>query len=293
MDLISVIIPAFNAQSYVRQAVESALNQTYPDQEVIVVDDGSTDGTPGILAEYAGRIRVVSQANQGTARACNAGVHAARGTWIAFLDADDVWLAQKSQRQLAACGQYAISHTDSVCFGETIDGEIRRSSFEPPHAGKVLPELLVRNFITKSAVMMLKSTFEESGGFGDTHAAVEDWPLWLRICARHELGYVPEVLLRYRVHRQSKSMRIRETLGTHRRIIEEAFAADGVGAALPHLRRRALASSYEINCHFATEVGDFRFARRCALGALVQQPASVYAWKTMARTLLAPLRPAS
>lgn len=289
MDLVSVVIPAYNAERYIAAAVDSALAQTYPHCEVIVVDDGSTDRTPQILEGYGDRIRLHRQQNGGSSAACNAGVALARGRWIAFLDADDLWLPDKTRLQLERCGRLAISHTDSWCFGEALPQDVRRGSFEPLYGGQVLERLLVVNFITKSSVLMLREVYLEAGGFGNTYPAVEDWPLWLRVCARHELGLVDEPLVRYRVHPQSKSMAARRTATDHLRIIRDAFAPGGVGAHLPQLRRSALASSYGVNSHYAAQTGDWAFGARCAARALMYRPGHLEYWKMLARTLLMPL----
>lgn len=289
MALISVIIPAYNAEKYLREALDSALAQTHPQTEVVVVDDGSTDGTPEILKAYGSRITIVRQANRGVATACNAGVAAAMGKWIAFLDADDVWLPNKLALQLERCRHLAISHTDSVCFGDALSCEVRRSSFEPPYAGNVLRHLLVRNFITKSTVMMLREVFIKYDGFDASYAAVEDWPFFLKVCAEYELGYLPEALVRYRVHRKSKSMQSRKTLADHVRVIHEAFAPGGVGTKFPELRAKALASSYQVNCHYAAESGDWTFAVYCALKSLQIAPTDLRTWKNLVKAVLIPV----
>lgn len=289
MSSVTIVIPAYNAAKFVRTAVESALAQTHLDREVIVVDDGSSDTTPDILASYGDRIRTVRQANQGTAAACNMGAGVGHGKWVAFLDADDEWLPGKLARQLAECSRFVISHTDSVCFGEALPGEVLRSSLSPLYQGRVLPKLLISNFIVKSTVMMWREAFLKMGGFAGIHDAVEDWPLWLKICAEHELGYVAEPLVRYRVHAQSKSMKARATHAAHLAILREAFAPGGVGEPHKELQRPALAASHKINSHYAAESGDWTFAMRCALRALQYQPADTRTWKTLIKSTLIPL----
>lgn len=288
MKLVSVVIPAYNAAKYVGATVESVLRQTYTAIEVIVVDDGSTDATATVLQSFGERIRVIRQANAGVARACNVGVEAASGEWLAFLDADDEWLPEKLALQIDRCGTFAISHTDSVCFGEGLATEVRRSGFEPPYSGDVIQELLVRNFITKSSVLMRTEVFRSVGGFSESLPGVEDWPLWLRICAQHPLGYLPDAVVRYRVHRQSKSMQVRKTLADHMRIIRESFAPGGPGAPYPELRSRAIVASNEIHCHFALEAGDWRLATLCAATVLRYRWRSLAAWKTLVKALLVP-----
>jgi glycosyltransferase involved in cell wall biosynthesis len=288
MDLVSIIIPAFNAESYLRETLDSALQQTYATCEVIVVDDGSTDGTMVILAEYGEKVRVVRQQNRGSACARNAGVAAAHGEWIAFLDADDIWLPEKVERQLAACGRFAISHTDSVCFGDALEREILRSSFEPPYAGKVLEPLLVINFITNSTVMVRREVFRRFGGFDESYVTCEDWALWLRICAEHKLGYLAEPVVRYRFHKRSKSTMSRRTLTARLHIIEEAFGPGGVGRAHVRMRSPALASAFQVTSHFAASAGDWRFAMNCAANSLLHRPGDVRAWKNLVKAALIP-----
>jgi len=120
--LITVIIPAFNRERYVVRSVESVLHQTYQNIEVIVVDDGSTDGTIKALEPFAGRILLLCQKNGGVSAARNAGIRAARGQWIAFLDSDDWWKPQKLERQIRLMEKYAVK----MCFtrSETDAGEL-------------------------------------------------------------------------------------------------------------------------------------------------------------------------
>lgn len=289
MDNVSVIIPAYNAQSFIRSAVESALAQTYPCREVIVVDDGSTDQTGELLSSYGAAIRVIRQFNKGTASACNSGVQAAKGPWIAFLDADDEWLPHKLSAQLDACGRMAISHTDSMCFGESLQAEVRRSSIADLYHGEVVRRLLISNFITKSSVLLRRDVFLEAGGFPLAYEAVEDWPLWIKICATHELGYLPEAVVRYRIHPSSKSMKTRATCAAHVGIIRDSFCRGGVGECHQDLRRPALASSFQINSHYAATSGDWTFAVLCAAKGLSYRPGSSRMWKTLVKAALIPL----
>lgn len=287
-ELVSIVIPAYNAEKYLRETIDSVLAQTYKNYEIIVVDDGSTDRTPQILAEYGNRIHVVWQANKGSAAACNTGVAVANGTWVCFLDADDIWLHNKLALQIEHCGGGVISHTDSVCFGDAVIGEIRRSSFEPPYSGQVLNELLVVNFISKSTVMMRRDVFNYYGGFDESYVTCEDWPFWIRVCADHHLGYLPEVVVRYRVHLKSKSMISRRTLVARLRIIDMAFGPGGAAQSLPQLRGKALASAYQVTCHYASESGNWTFAFSCALHALWYAPFVARTWKNLVKALLIP-----
>jgi glycosyltransferase involved in cell wall biosynthesis len=286
---VSVVMPAYNSERHIRESIDSVLAQSHRDLELIVVDDGSRDGTAGVLASYGDRIRVITQPNEGSGAACNHGVREARGEWIALLDSDDLWLPQKLERQLQVCGDKAISYTDMTYFGDSIKTEIRRSSFSPGRTGLVIEELLIDNFIPKSSVLVRRDVYLEAGGFPGRYYTVEDWPLWLAICAKHEVGYVDEPLLRYRVHAQSKSMAARKTMADHERILADAFAPGGVGARWPKLYRKALAMSWRINCHYAAGAGDWTFALRCAAQAIRLEPGVKSAWKNAVKAALIPL----
>lgn len=286
---ISIVIPAYNAQKYIKCAVDSALTQTYRNFEVVVVDDGSTDDTREILKEYGSSIRLICQHNEGTAAACNAGVLAAGGERIAFLDADDQWLPQKLERQMRDCADFAISHTDSICFGDECSAEVRRSAIQKMYSGFVLEKLVVSNFITKSTVIVSRDVYRDAGGFASKYDAVEDWPLWMKICAKHELGYVAEPLARYRVHQLSKSMRARLTDAAHMKIIGDAFSEDGVAREFVGLRRPAIAQSSAINAHYAAMSGDWFWAARCAFRSICNGNFGPQNWKILVKTMLSPL----
>ncbi|MBA3009998.1 MAG: glycosyltransferase [Desulfobacula sp.] len=288
MELVSAIIPAYNAQDYIKATIDSALNQTYPRLEIIVVDDGSTDDTPAILAGYGEKIRVVCQPNSGRSAANNTGIAHAKGEWIAFLDSDDTWMPQKISRQIELCKNKAISHTDSYFLGDHIENDLCRSSLSPLYHGSVLKELLVSNFIVKSTVLVRRDVICKHGCFDERYDCVIDWPLWLKICAEQELGYVPEPLTHYRVHLGSVSMKSRQTLPSHLRVISEAFSSKGVGKNYPELRKQALKASFQINIHFAASSGDWQFALRCCLKSLYFAPFSSRNWKNLIKSILIP-----
>jgi GT2 family glycosyltransferase len=201
--LVSVVIPAYNAQQYVRAAVESALAQTYRPVEVIAIDDGSTDDTAPILAQYGDRIRRIHQANAGLSAARNAGIRAAAGEWVAFLDADDLWDARKLEVQMAAA-EPGVDLLHSDCRLVDADGNVRRANLR--HEGHVgspgLADMLVRNHVLVLTAVVRKEVLEAAGGFDERNRlGAEDWQLWLRLAAQgRRFRYVNQVLASYRVH---------------------------------------------------------------------------------------------
>ncbi len=195
-DLVSVVIPTFNRASMVREAIRSVLDQKDAAFELIVVDDGSQDETPEVLASFGSSIRVLRQPNRGVSAARNLGVAAARGRWIAFLDSDDLWKPEKLRRQM----EYLRNHPDCrICQTEEIwiqNGRRRNPRrYHRKPSGYCFDKLLERCLISPSAVMIRKDLLESLGGFDESLPACEDYDLWLRIGCRHPVGLVPEPLV--------------------------------------------------------------------------------------------------
>jgi len=204
MQRVSVIIPTYNHARFLSQAIESALGQTQQPAEVIVVDDGSRDQTADVLAAFAGRIRPLRQMNRGVAAARNAGAGLASGEFFAFLDADDIWLPPKLERQIAcflAESDLGLVHCGVEEIDESGAGLKRR---EDGLEGWVAHELLLfrRAVILGggSGVMIPRAVFEDAGGFDERLSTSADWDLYYRIASRWRVGFVREVLLQYRLH---------------------------------------------------------------------------------------------
>jgi hypothetical protein len=203
MKRITVVIPTYNYARYLPEAIDSALAQTHAPLEIIVVDDGSTDDTPRVLAAYGAKIRAIRQGNQGVAAARNTGVAAARGEYIALLDSDDVWLPRKLELQIArfdADPSLGLVH----CGGESFDGggtlDVHLDGLE----GRVGRQMLSLDRIVipfpGSGLLFPKRVIEEAGGFDVRLPPSDDWDLCYRVAASHAIGFVPEVLVRYRLH---------------------------------------------------------------------------------------------
>jgi glycosyltransferase involved in cell wall biosynthesis len=236
---VSVIIPAYNAEAFVVDTVNSVLNQTCQDLEVIVVDDGSKDGTVAALEQFGARIRVHQQANGGVARARNAGVGLASGSWIAFLDADDLWLPEKLERQLAVASA-PMTYTDRINIGARGPLPEVQSEITPMHDGDVFEALLREgNFITNTSVMIRRELFEKLGGFYTGLNGTEDWDLWIRVAEHHRIGFVPQPLVKYRFHEASISRNYVRMSRERMQVIERALALDR-GKSLAWVTRRQI-----------------------------------------------------
>ncbi len=203
LPLVGVVIPNFNYSKYLPEAIDSVLAQTYPNIEIIVVDDGSTDNSIDILQNYDGKIRVIQQTNSGVSVARNRGVSESRGRFIAFLDADDSWLPRKIERQIERFStekdlglvHVGVNETDAV--GNTL--KIRRDGME----GAISHELLLlRSAVLGggSGLMVPRDVYDEVGGFDPKLSTSADWELFYRIASRYPIGFVSDTLVNYRMH---------------------------------------------------------------------------------------------
>ena len=246
---VSVIIPAYNAAAFVREAVDSALAQTHAGLEVIVINDGSTDDTPQVLAEYGSRIRVHHQVNHGLAPTRNIGAGLATGEWIAFLDADDRWLPRKIERQLDAVGGCAWSYTNRFNFGTRGSLPELQSDATEMTGGDVFAPLLLRgNFITVSSVMIQKTVFERVGGFYHQKGGCEDWDLWLRVSGEgHPVSYVPEPLVSYRFTPTSMSANHRAMAPARLAVVARALDSARGQSLDWRVRRRIWGETHRTN----------------------------------------------
>ncbi|MEL6494483.1 MAG: glycosyltransferase family A protein [Cyanobacteria bacterium J06623_7] len=203
MPQISIIIPAYNAAATIGATIASVQQQTLTDWELIVVDDGSTDNTKGILNHLSEpRLQIIPTVNGGVAAARNLGVDRAQGQYIAFLDADDLWVEDKLAQQLLALNQNprAIAAYSWTCFmDEQQDGYVYHSSPPYDYQGNVYPRLLQGDFIhSGSNTLILKTALERVGGFDPACNGCEDWDMWLRLSAQGEFAVVPQYQIMYR-----------------------------------------------------------------------------------------------
>jgi len=203
---IAAVIPSYNAAHLVGTAIDSVLAQTRPLDEIIVVDDGSRDNTLEVLSAYGGKVRYVSQSNRGLAAARNAGLKLSSCEWVAFLDADDWWRAEKierQERQLLACPDAVLCYS-SILYVFS-DGSQRVQTATDP--ARILTEIRFRNCVTGSgsAVCVRRDALLEIGAFRESLTAYEDWDAWCRLAFRHKFTAVAEPVTVIRVRPGSVS----------------------------------------------------------------------------------------
>ena len=192
---VSVVIPAFNRWRLLAEAIDSVLAQSYRDFELIVVDDGSTDATASELAKLASRLQFFVTERRGVSAARNLGVSQSRGHYIAFLDSDDLWLNSKLERQTRFMDEHPEFHicqTDEVWIRNGVRVNPRAVHQKP--SGDIFSRSLELCLVSPSAVMMTKALFDRNGGFDEAFPVCEDYDLWLRISAQHQVPLIPDRL---------------------------------------------------------------------------------------------------
>lgn len=203
----TVVLPVYNGERYIMESLRSVLSQTRPADDVVVVDDGSTDGTSRLVKSCGGRVRLIRQENQGVAAARNHGIREARTTWVALLDADDVWHREKLERfseAIGVFGRMGFFYSGATQIDQA--GRPERRLTVPASSGWVRERLLRRNFIVTSSAVFPRDAALDVGLFREDFecpAGVEDWEFFLRLAQRLEAVPVPGCWTYYRRHAAS------------------------------------------------------------------------------------------
>jgi glycosyltransferase involved in cell wall biosynthesis len=194
--LTSIIIPTYNRKQWLTEAIDSVLAQQYREFELIIVDDGSDDGTCRSLSRYAGRIHYLYVRHGGVSRARNIGFRFSRGALVAFLDSDDLWQPKKLLRQV----EYLRAHPDCrLCYTDEIwirrGVRVNQGKKHRKYSGDIFEQCLPLCIISPSSALMRRELLEETGGFDESLPVCEDYDLWLRITARTPVAFLPELLI--------------------------------------------------------------------------------------------------
>lgn len=246
MPLISVVIPVYNGEKTIRETIESVINQTFGDFELIVIDDGSQDSTLDIVKSISdARLKVFSFPNEGLATSRNRGINLACGEYISFIDADDLWTPDKLEAQLKALQthpQAAVAYSWTDCIDES--GQFCRRGNHITVQGNVYAQLLLTDFIENGSNLLIRSqAFQNVGCFNESLPAAEDWDMWLRLAAKYEFVVVPSPQVLYRLSATSMSANVVRQEAACLQVIEQAFAQ--APDSLQHLKRPSLANLYK------------------------------------------------
>ncbi|MDJ0696185.1 glycosyltransferase [Mastigocoleus sp. MO_188.B34] len=264
---ISVVIPVYNGEQTIAETIKSVLNQNFKDIEVIVINDGSTDKTVDIVQNiFDSRLQIFSYDNSGLAATRNRGIKKARGKFISFIDADDLWTLDKleDQYQVLKANPRAVlaySWTDYINDSGNFIKAGRRIKF----TGWVYERMLMGNFLENgSNPLIRRQVFEEVGHFDESLSAAEDWDMWLRICANHEFVCVQKPQILYRISANSMSNNLKKQEAESLKVIDRAFI-DDKAQQLQHLKKTSLANLYKYLTFKAIEAAPNKQQTRIAL----------------------------
>ncbi len=238
---VSVIIPAYNAMTYLPVTIDNLVRQTFTNFEVLIVNDGSSDDIVEWFSSLSDRrLRLISQANRGISQARNLGIIEAKGEYVAFLAANDLWHPSKLQKQVFCLDRYphiSLVHSWLVLIDRV--GKSTGQVLKYNLSGWVEPQLLERNQIGSPSVMIRRRCFDSVGLFDPKLRTIEDWDMWIRMSRRYQFMAIAEPLTYYRQYadRMSKNWLVAET--NFHRTIEKAYAA--APAEWLHLKSRSYA----------------------------------------------------
>lgn len=294
MPRVSILLTCYNHIRYLAEAVEGIRAQTFTDTEIIAIDDGSTDGTRGWLAQQPDIRCVFNEQNLGTYATLNVGLRLAAGEFIAVLNDDDVWLPGKLQAQVDLLDKHpkvGLVHTG----GYFIDGDSRQTEGNPLgfafprfETGDILLGLVYENKIIASAALARRACFDQVGVFNPDYFGSGDWEMWFRIAKEHEVGFADEPLTLYRVHGANASHKLeriwkddqmlREWIAVQLETIAGRFPDDAIRRAKA-FNLAALGTVRALN-------GDAAASRQAYAASIRLQPGRYKSWLRYVATFL-------
>ena len=245
--LVSAVIPVYNGEKYVAEAIQSVLGQTYPNLECLVIDDGSRDATPEIAKGFGNQVRYIRRENGGVASARNAGAEAAHGEYLAFLDADDVWLPEKTElqmREFAADRDLGLVYTALRVVDENLRpfGIIEAAPASRALRNSLLMELPIMS--TSNSALLRLRVFHEVGGYDCRLSTSADTDFACRIACRFPVRGIDMPLVLYRQHRGQMHMNADALWHDKKVLYPKLFESDCLPKEVLKLRRRAYANLY-------------------------------------------------
>jgi glycosyltransferase involved in cell wall biosynthesis len=257
--LVSVVIPCYNAAAFLRETIASVLAQSLEDVEILCVDDGSSDSTTDVIASFSDpRIRAFRQENAGVSVARNRGIAAARGDYIAFLDADDLFEPLNLDRKVAFLESeptYGLVYAQELIF-DSESGRVMGQS-----RGWPVPELrdlleMRAGINSPSSVVVRTSLIRAIGGFDPSLSTSADWDAWIRLAARTRFGYIDEILSRYRTHEGQMHLNIDRMSADIRRVIAKSREA-GLFDSRRHHRYCSARTNLIVAASFLKDAGNY------------------------------------
>ncbi len=236
---VSIIIPAYNSMKFLPETLASVWQQTFSDFEVLIVDDGSSDNIKEWVSQIDdARLKLIAQVNQGASAARNTGIKAARGEYIAFLDADDIWMPTKLETHVS----YLDKNPDvGLVYSWTAitdaEGKPTGRVMTPADEGDVWKKILVRNIVVCPSVLVRRCCFDKVGLFIDSLRFNEDWEMWIRIASQYQFAVIKEPLVYYRQHPNNTSKKWQSMQDGYKFVIEKTFQS--VPSKLKYLKNHS------------------------------------------------------
>jgi glycosyltransferase involved in cell wall biosynthesis len=279
---VSIVLPAYNAMAYLPQAYESALKQTFTDYEILIVNDGSSDGIEEWVSQISDpRVRYIFQANQGAAEARNTGIYNAQGEYVAFLDADDLWEPTKLEKQVRCLDEnpdVGLVDTWIILIDQegNSKGWVHASSAEGNVWEQVIQEPTI---ICGSSPMIRRSCFDTVGVFDRNLLYAGDWDLWIRIASRYAFAVVKEPLVRYRLHPSNTSKNCQGMSQDCHIVIERAF--ESAPPELISLKNKTYGQIKSYIANIALDSGNYQEAINFRNSAIAYNPQLRYSRQIM------------
>ena len=288
---VSVVVTCYNYGKYLKHCLDSVLAQTYANYEIIVVDDGSTDSTPQVMESFKElrNLLYCRQKNAGQANAKNAGIIKSSGEFVAFLDADDMWCADKLEKQIKCFENKDVGVV--YCRANYLDEDSNIISYDmtnpylQPKRGIVTDWLFFDNFVQFSSTIVRRECFQRFGLFDESLKMGIDWDLWLRISTSYKFDYVDERLFYYRMgHSGQMSKNLEERQRCSDRIMED-FVCKYQGVLSPDTISKAYAMTYYNRGEYYRNI-DLKKSYKYFADAIKKNPAAVCAYKGLIKNVL-------
>ncbi len=292
---ISVVVPIYNGENYIGEAIESILSQTLMPIEIIIVNDGSTDKSLDVINNYLGSVDVINIPHSGVSKARNVGITAAKGDWIAFLDSDDIWLPNKLELYAEAMASFPDSivfYSEFSLLEVDLHGDFPTANYsgklnsdincDLDHSGWIYHQLLLTNWVLTSTALVKKSVFETVGMFDESLVIAEDWDMFLRISREGKFYKIKQPLSLYRITPNSLTKTIKP-VDYIRTVLDSAIekygytSPDGQEVDWREFRRRAYVRQYEYGLA-AYKNKWYSNCKNSMSGAIKCKPLSIQAW---------------
>ncbi len=287
--LVSVVIASFNMGQYLPQAIQSILDQTYKNLEVIVIDDGSTDDTESNVSSMLGdtRLRYIKQVNLGQPKAKNNGLAHCQGEFIAFCDGDDLWEKNKLELQIPLFNRPEVG----VVYSEVsyIDENNQRYDKQPPYEryqGKITEQLLEKNFVPFGTAIIRKECLDKDGVFNDEYRMGIDWDLWLRYSLNWEFSFCPSKTYIYREWSGQMSNNMKGRYEYAFKILAAFEAKHGSKLSQKSINHSWADMYVSRGVAMARTERHFISPLKDIIKGLSMEPSSIYGWKALIKLFL-------